>query len=211
MEPNYNKWNMLVVQKKFYSIKRWDTIVFTPEWKKSVFVKRIIWLPGETIKIKEGKIEVCNNNSCEKLEEKYINNTVSTNTDYCKINEFNLKEWYFVLWDNRNHSTDSRCCFWLQCNSKKSYEVNKKDIIGKVIHTIKNETFIKTDKNDSAKKITLKKQFQMLIEDWTDCLNSDEMNFLSKSYSSVDTIDPKISERLLTEWYTIISKKCTNK
>jgi len=39
---------------------------------------------------------------------------------------------YFVMGDNRSFSTDSRCCFGLDCYNGASYEVPFANIIGKV-------------------------------------------------------------------------------
>jgi hypothetical protein len=37
-----------------------------------------------------------------------------------------------VLWDNRGFSTDSLCCFGLECYEDSNYEVVDEDIIWKV-------------------------------------------------------------------------------
>jgi hypothetical protein len=50
----------------------------------------------------------------------------------CGINDFKVINWYFVMWDNRSFSTDSRCCFGLDCYVWASYEVPYANIIWKV-------------------------------------------------------------------------------
>ena len=69
------------------------------------FIKRIIGLPGETIEIKDGLIKIYNLNFPEGkvLKEPYIEEVTSGNIKISlKNNEF------FVLGDNRDHSSDSR-------------------------------------------------------------------------------------------------------
>jgi hypothetical protein len=54
----------------------------------------------------------------------------------CGITEFEIKEWYFVMWDNRWFSTDSLCCFGLGCYDGATYEVTEDDIIWKVLFRV---------------------------------------------------------------------------
>ena len=100
--------------------KRGDIIIFKyPDDKTQKFVKRIIGLPGETIKIEDAKIYV----DGELLEEDYLKEAwVNATGPY----EFQVPEdSYLVLGDNRNNSLDAR--FWTN-----TY-VTKDDIIGKAI------------------------------------------------------------------------------
>ena len=100
--------------------KRGDIIFFKyPDDKTQKFVKRIIGLPGETIKIEDAKIYV----DGELLEEDYLKEAwVNATGPY----EFQVPEdSYLVLGDNRNNSLDAR--FWTN-----TY-VTKDDIIGKAI------------------------------------------------------------------------------
>lgn len=51
----------------------------------------------------------------------------------CDVSEFVMDETgYFVMGDNRAHSTDSRCCFGLGCYEGANYLVYEEDMIGKV-------------------------------------------------------------------------------
>jgi hypothetical protein len=36
------------------------------------------------------------------------------------------------MWDNRAFSTDSRCCFWLDCFEGTTYEVPYENVIWKI-------------------------------------------------------------------------------
>lgn len=120
------------------SLHRGDVVVFVPPGKDIHYIKRIIGLPGETINIKDNKISICktNTNDCFDLEESYIPDTYKTLAN-CGITEFVVDNWLFVMWDNREHSTDSRCCFTIGCygdqtGSEKWYVVPYDYIIWKV-------------------------------------------------------------------------------
>jgi signal peptidase I len=102
-----------------WDINRWDVIVFKPHVSadKEYFLKRIIGLPGDKIKIENGEVFLKKAwyVNYEKLDEKYLNDE---NKWYTFVwgnkaaHNYNLWEnQYFVMWDNRNHSTDSRECF----------------------------------------------------------------------------------------------------
>jgi signal peptidase I len=115
-------------------LQRGDVIVFVPPWKDIPYIKRIIWLPNETIKLNNWWVSICYSwiNDCKKLDEKYLSNEVKTYWR-CWISEFKIDDkWYFAMWDNREFSTDSRCCFWLDCYQWSNYEVPFNNIIGKV-------------------------------------------------------------------------------
>ena len=140
MEPNIHNGDFLIVNEIWprlndYKFKRWDIIIFAPPGQNVDYIKRIIWLPWETVKIISGYVYICKDKLsgtwlvCKKLDEKYLPNWTITKTP-CKINTFYVKPWtYFVLGDNRMHSTDSRCCFGVWCYSWASYLVPKQNII----------------------------------------------------------------------------------
>lgn len=138
MAPTFQENDFIVVDKitpRFWELKRDDIIVFIPPGKTVPYIKRIVWLPWETIKIRNNKISICsikeNNEECFEFEQPYLSDTIWTDTR-CGLNEFKTLNWYFVLWDNRSFSTDSRCCFWLDCYNWASYEVPLDYVIGKV-------------------------------------------------------------------------------
>ena len=126
--------------KIWWDINRWDIVVFIPPNRENIsYIKRVIWLPWETIKIKNWYVYICKdkNNVCDKLYEPYLASGTKTLAK-CWISEFRLWTWeYFVLWDNREHSTDSRCCFYYWCASDNKYYITKKDITWKVIFSLK--------------------------------------------------------------------------
>lgn len=102
------------------------------------FVKRIIGIPGDAIKIENGRVylKTDKSNSFAEINEIYLNNENKFNTYFQKIpgiNEFKVAEGqYFVLGDNRNHSNDSRHWF-SPINEGYTPYVNKEDINGKVL------------------------------------------------------------------------------
>ena len=77
-------------------------------WKKEKFIKRVIALPGEHVKIENGKVYI---NGTE-LEEPYLQPNVVTTVDaknYNYFSEFTVPEGYvFAMGDNRSQSTDCR-------------------------------------------------------------------------------------------------------
>ncbi len=112
MEPNLHNNDRIIISKISYKIepvKRGDVIVLqSPSNSDIWFVKRVIALPGESIKIQSGSVYV--NDSI--LNEPYISHE-STNTwenGFLHDNETYLvpQDYFFVLGDNRPRSSDSR-------------------------------------------------------------------------------------------------------
>jgi signal peptidase I len=94
-----------------------DVIVFRPPTDNTqYYVKRIIGIPGDKIKIENGYVYKYFNGDYEPLDEtSYLNseNLGKTYTQYgMNAAEFLVpSDSYFVMGDNRNKSTDSRQCF----------------------------------------------------------------------------------------------------
>jgi len=113
--------NKLIYQKFFgWSLddpSRGDIIVFHPPHSEDQFyIKRIIGVPGDTIKLIDGKVYLFNNEheTGYELPEPYLNatNSGSTLPSTNRITTFDVPEGkYFVMGDNRHQSTDSRSCF----------------------------------------------------------------------------------------------------
>ena len=147
MVPNFYQKDWIIVEKitqRFGTFKRWDVIVFVAPWKTSPYIKRIIWLPWETVLFKEWSVYICSDNmpawlsvrdskgnSCELLDETYLPEGVKTIAS-CWKDEFEVNWWYFVMWDNRWRTTDSLCCFWIQCYDWANYVVPDEYLIWKV-------------------------------------------------------------------------------
>jgi signal peptidase I len=150
---------------KIDSYKRWDVIVFEPRdlkeklinhinwikeedniiskirrfiaWPKITYIKRIIWLPWDTIRIKDWLVFVKKawEKDFEKLNEKYLNSQNLWNTNVLGSEwqkDFLVPKWkYFVMWDNRINSSDSRICF-SDCSWDNTPFVDEKYIFWKV-------------------------------------------------------------------------------
>lgn len=80
-----------------------DFLYYSLELTKTSFIKRVIGLPGEHIKIENGKVYINDN----ELEENYLSDEVVTESEI--FYNFTVPEGYvFAMGDNRAHSTDCR-------------------------------------------------------------------------------------------------------
>jgi signal peptidase I len=113
MEPTLHHGQRIIVNKFTYRWlhppRRGDIIVLRdPHTPGREVIKRVIGLPGERVKIKQGQLYINN----QPLNEAYITvpsaRTWGPNTV--------LPGQYFVLGDNRNYSRDSLSWGWLPAN-----------------------------------------------------------------------------------------------
>lgn len=108
--------------------QRGDVIVFHPPMNnEEFFIKRVIGLPGETVKIIDGKIYIFNETNPDgyELDETYLSESNQGNTKPLldNIRTFEVPaDQYFVLGDNRQQSSDSRSCFIESYNGDKCGE-----------------------------------------------------------------------------------------
>ncbi len=111
MEPNFYDHEYLIIDELTYRLRapeRGEVIVFHyPADPQEYFLKRIIGLPGERVKVNDGKVTVYNKEHPEGLtiDEKYLPTDLPTLGDQSV--EL-TKDQYFVLGDNRPNSFDSR-------------------------------------------------------------------------------------------------------
>lgn len=124
MSPSLENGQVLIINKLAYLLsepQRGDIIVFDPPdniGKGNEFIKRVIGLPGETVRIINGIVYVEKaNGDTIRLDEPYVNGNASYDFTSDPIKE---RE-YFVLGDNRDNSLDSRS----------GWTVPKTNIVGK--------------------------------------------------------------------------------
>jgi len=143
MEPNFEDGEYLIINEigykqtnfnlntahlftinTFKNLERGDVIVFRyPKNPSQFFIKRVIGLPGETIKITDGNIVIQNTENPQGFildESEYLPTGLQTSGETSRTLEDNQ---YFVLGDNRSASHDSRA--W--------GPLNKDKVIGKVL------------------------------------------------------------------------------
>lgn len=126
MLPNFHNGDYLVIDRLSYhfgSPERGDVIVLIfPKDQSQFFIKRIIGLPGETVKFSQGHVIIINKEHPEgfTLNESYLPSQVESlaRPEPQKLGS----DEYFVLGDNRTASSDSRAWGILP----------KSDIVGKV-------------------------------------------------------------------------------
>lgn len=102
MEPNLHNGEFVIVSKlnyRFGEPERGDVVVF--DYPKNItqeYIKRVIGLPGETIRVEDGTVFV----NGQPLKEPYVSDPPAYEGSW-KVPE----EALFVLGDNRNNSSDS--------------------------------------------------------------------------------------------------------
>ena len=112
MEPNFLEGDYLIIDEFSYHFirdpQRGEVVIFKyPNNPSQRYIKRIVGLPGETVQIKDGRINIYDEKGVPQIldESDYLPDSQRTPGDI----EIQLGEnEYFVLGDNRLFSFDSR-------------------------------------------------------------------------------------------------------
>lgn len=111
MEPTFQENDYLIIDELSYRLRspvRGEVVVFKHfDVEKDYYLKRVIGLPGERVKVADGKVTVYNQSHPEGIiiQESYLDKDLIT------LGEKNISlgsDEYFVLGDNRMNSFDSR-------------------------------------------------------------------------------------------------------
>lgn len=119
MMPTFVNNEYLIAEKISYDFTqphRGDVVIFRyPKNPSIIYIKRVIALPGEVVDIKDGKVNIADsvNTNPAPLPESYLGASIKTNIFdvTAQTQEFKLalkENEFFVLGDNRDHSSDSR-------------------------------------------------------------------------------------------------------
>ena len=114
MEPNFHDHEYLIIDEisyRFNEPQRGDIVVFKyPRDPRQFFIKRVIGLPGETVKIENGSIFITSaTGQTNTLKEDYLSAEVETRLPVSSYGEVKLKDdEYYLMGDNRDQSLDSR-------------------------------------------------------------------------------------------------------
>ncbi len=108
MLPTFHDHDYLIVNKFIYRLEapeRGDIVVFrSPTIRNTDFIKRVIGLPGEVVRVEGSQLFV----NGQKINEPYLNDGDATTPLATSVERFLGTDEYWVMGDNRDHSSDSR-------------------------------------------------------------------------------------------------------
>lgn len=110
MIPNFENNDYLLIDELSFRLRdpqRGEAIVFRPpNNNSSLYIKRVIGLPYETVKVSNGNILIIQNRESFVLDESNYLPKITKTTGNIEV--FLGEDEYFVLGDNRDFSSDSR-------------------------------------------------------------------------------------------------------
>lgn len=116
MYPTLNNSDYLLLEKFDKNYKRFDIVVLN--YNNEKLVKRVIGLPGDKVRYENDKLYINDKEIKETfLDQEYVKKERKKNSNGYFTNNFNIEllgysvipnNYYFVVGDNRNNSTDSR-------------------------------------------------------------------------------------------------------
>lgn len=124
MYPTYKNNQKIIVEKlsvKYRPIKRGEVIIFKEPVENILVIKRVVGMPGDKIKVADGKVYV----NDQAPEESYLQPNIQTTAGTAIQDGVDYKipsDAYMLLGDNRKDSIDSRVWGFL----------TKQDITGRV-------------------------------------------------------------------------------
>lgn len=135
LTTRFTRWN--IGEWRAVEIERGDVVVIQDpnSDRKEYMIKRVIGLPGETLKIEEGDVFIAQEDAeFELLNESYLNEENQGNTNPFRMTSATYEipeDSYFIMGDNRVKSSDSRRCFHQPgCNDNNSPFVEHSEIEG---------------------------------------------------------------------------------
>ncbi len=131
MAPNFETGQFIIVSRANYLFgepERGDIAVFHfPQDPTEDYIKRVIGLPGDTIEFRSQQVYV----NGELLYEPYINEPCEPRN--CPDAVYTMgPDHYFLMGDNRNHSSDSRA-FEGRGEEGEEFRVRREHIVGEAI------------------------------------------------------------------------------
>lgn len=156
--PTVKDSEAVVINKYSKDFTWWDTVVYKTKTDE-FFIKRIIAMWWDELEISDWEVFLKKKWEIEFqiLDEPYLSEEKSTQGSE-KNNFYKIPEWsFFVMWDNRRNSSDSRTCFSFSCESTTRDEyISFENVVWKYIFhlwyfNIKTQKFINTyNKTDTS-------------------------------------------------------------